>query len=444
MFFLMERKTLKDLFLLTLLGFFFFVFGNWVLSLTSPDEGRNAYAALHMLKSDDWIAPYYNCHPRFAKPPLLYWLMAVFFKIFGPSAFAARLVSGLSALGTSMVVYLLGRDLLGREKAFTAAVVFSLFIHVWIESRSATPEMLLVFFSTLGVYLFLKGRPVSGWVALGFAFLAKGPVGVVLPLGVVFLWKLVRTGNFKVTLKVFLKEALNPAGLVLFVLIGGSWYFLMLHKFGWEYFYAFFVKQNIDRFLGKLGAHRYPIWYYVPVVAVSAFLFLPLLPRVVKNFDRKLLPPLLWFLFVFIFYSLSKEKLHHYVLFTYPALALVFARYAGERYIKVALAVGSVLFLALLGAAYLYEKERFTPKAVRYLKAKNPRNLYFFKDENSALVFYLYRCIPEGDNPSSVPEWSFVITKRKYVAELIKDKRYRLILKGKEFGKGEEYLFLKK
>lgn len=64
----MERKRLwGELFLLTLLGGYFFIFGNWFLAITSPDEGKNAYASLHMLTSGDWIVPYYK---KPAKKPL--------------------------------------------------------------------------------------------------------------------------------------------------------------------------------------------------------------------------------------------------------------------------------------------------------------------------------------------------------------------------------------
>jgi len=150
-----------------------------------------------------------------------------------------------------------------------------------------------------------------------------------------------------------------------------------------------------------------------------------------------------WFAFVFLFYSISKEKLHHYVLFAYPPLALIFAAHISKGYLKTVLAVGSILLVALLTGAYLYEQERFTPKAVAYLKRENPKRLLFFRDENSALVFYLYRCIPEESNPRKIPEGAFVITKEKYKRLLTEGGNFRKILEGREFGKGKEYLFKK-
>jgi len=52
---------------IALLLFYFFVFGNWIILFTSPDEGRNASAVLNMVKTWDLLLPYYNCEPRFEK-----------------------------------------------------------------------------------------------------------------------------------------------------------------------------------------------------------------------------------------------------------------------------------------------------------------------------------------------------------------------------------------
>ncbi len=426
-----------EIFLLTLLGFFFFIYGNWFLALTSPDEGKNASAALHMLTSGDWIIPYYNCHYRFEKPPLLYWLMALSFKLFGVNEFAARLPSGLAALGTSITTYFLVRDFLSREKAFIGASIFTLLLHTWVESRAAVPEMVLTFFSTLGVYLFLKEKPLWGWLSLALAFLAKGPVGVILPLGVVFIFKFLREFSFKSTLRWFLK-LFNPLGVVLFLIVGGFWYFLVLYKVGWEFFYKFFVLENIARFTGKLHHHLYPFWYYVPVVLVSSLLFLPAIVfKFKKLFSKRVAPFGGWFLFVFLFYSASKGKLHHYMLFSYPALSGVLSFIVSRRYIKNAYIVGFLLLSLLLGFAYYYNTLRFVPKAVSYLKEVNPQHLYFYGIEDSAMVFYLNRCIPHLKDPSKAPKNSYVITSKGDLRKI--QVPYEVLIKGKEF-KREEVL----
>ncbi len=429
-------QTRKELLLLTLLGFYFFIFGNWFLSLTSPDEGRNAYAALHMLKTGDFIVPYYNCGYRFAKPPMLYWLTAISFSLFGVSEFAARLVSGLAALGTAILVYVLVRDFINKEKALTGALIFTLLVHVWFEARALVPEMVLVFFSTLGVYLFLKGKNTLGWIALGLAFLTKGPVGVGLPLIVLFFWKLAEEGNPKSSLKWTLK-LFNPTGVSLFLLVGFWWYAAMLHRFGWDYFYNFFIWENLGRLTGKLSEHNYPLWYYVPVLLLSTVLFWPVLFKALKRW-RENVRPLSWFGSVFLFYTLARSKLHHYILFSYPGLATFLSPFVGRNYSKFATVGGFILLTALLAGAIFYERQRFTPKAVEVLKRENPNHLYFYRVENSALVFYLYRCIPFLKDPKEAPEGSWIITTEKGLKDF---KNYRIVVRGREF-KGEEFLIV--
>ena len=427
-------KMKRQLAILTVLGFFFFLFGNWFLSLTSPDEGKNAYAALHMLKSGDWIVPYYNCHYRFEKPPLFYWFTALFFKFFGINEFAARFVSGISALFTSFLVYFLIRDFFKGLVPLYGAIIFDLFIHNWVEARSATPEMLLTFWSTLGVFLFLKKKTVLAWLVLAFAFLTKGPVGVGLPLLVVLIFGILQKG-FKDGIKLFWERIYSPLGWVLFSLIASSWYVLMLYKFGWNYFYKFFVLENIARFTGKLGKHIYPWWYYIPVVLLSTVLFVPIWFRALSKFKEQ--KPLWgWFFTVFTFYSISKGKLHHYMLFAYPPLAAIFSKYTSSRYLKFALSIGLALLGSLLILISLYEKERFTPKAVKILKTENPERIYFYGVENSALVVYLNRCIPHLNNLNNLRRGDFVITTDKAL-RVFKNLKYRKLVEGKEFKKRE-------
>ena len=410
----------KDILLISIASFVFFILGNWILSLTSLDEGRNFYATLHMLKTGDFIVPYYNCNYRFEKPPMLYWLGSLSFFIFGVSEFSARLISGLSAFGTSILVYLITLKHVSKEKALISALTFPLFIHTWIESRAYVPEFTLVFFSTLGVYLFSIERFTLGWIALAFAFLTKGPVGVILPLVIFTIWK----RNFKF---------LNLKGILLFTFIGFSWYFLMIYKFGFKFFFKFFIFENVYRFTGVYQIHNMPIYFYPLLVLLSSILFLPVLPKILKNFDKRLLPFLGWFLVVLIFYSLSKNKLHHYILFSYPALSIIIGFYLTKRYIKYAYFAGSLLLIALVLGAYVYEQKRFTPKAVELLKNYEPERLYFYKHENSAIVAYLYRCIPKKDK---FQEGDYVITKEKHLKDF---KDYELLLRGLEF-EGKEVL----
>src|SRR5205807_7375315 len=66
--------------LLALCALLFFL-GLGTLGLTDRDEGSNAEAAREMVQSGDWLTPTLNGAPRFAKPILIYWLIACSYQI---------------------------------------------------------------------------------------------------------------------------------------------------------------------------------------------------------------------------------------------------------------------------------------------------------------------------------------------------------------------------
>ncbi len=399
---------------LFLLSLYFFVAFNWVLSFTSLDEGRNMSAVYTMLKSGDFLVPYYNCDYRFEKPPMLYWAVGLFSVFFGLGEFSARLVSGLSAVGVSFMTYLFAKKYLDQETAKKSFLLLLTIPHMWLEARAVVPEMLNTFFAMLSLYFFLGERFVLGWLFSGFAFLTKGPVGPFLAVGTYLLWKR--------SLRVF-----EPKGLFVFFVVGGSWYYLMLYHFGYEYFYRFFIYENVMRYTGERPTHPSPFYYYILVLLFSTFFYLPAYPSLIKRFDRSLLPFALWFLFVVLFFSLAKNKLHHYILFAYPPLAVMLASGVSWRYLRVVLALSFGL-LSLLGVGlYLYEKERFVPKAYPIVASYEGR-VSFYKAEDSALVFYSRRCIGRVEEPSKAV--GLVITKEKSLKEL---KHCKVILRGREF-----------
>ena len=110
-----------------------------------PDEPRYAQVAQEMLDRGDWITPTLGGFPWFEKPPLLYWLEMIAYKLFGVSELAARLGPALCGLGTVACLWWLGRNFVpGKEKkdldnwlAFIAASTLSViaFAHDQIGRR---------------------------------------------------------------------------------------------------------------------------------------------------------------------------------------------------------------------------------------------------------------------------------------------------------------------
>src|SRR5437870_11563254 len=98
--------------LLVLCALLFFL-GLGTLGLTDRDEGSNAEAAREMVESGDWLTPTLNGTPRFAKPILIYWLIACAYLVFGFTRFTARLPSALVGALRVLLPYPSASRLLG-------------------------------------------------------------------------------------------------------------------------------------------------------------------------------------------------------------------------------------------------------------------------------------------------------------------------------------------
>lgn len=406
---------MKNFLLITLLSSYFFIVGNSILSFTSLDEGRNASAVMNMIKSKDFLIPYYNCQLRFEKPPMLYWMALTFFEFFGKSEFSARLVSGLSAVGVAVFTYMLVKRHLDEQMAYKSSLVLLTLPHMWIESRAFVPEMLNTFLMMVSLYLFLSEKFLLGWLLLAFTFLTKGPVGIVLTLLVYLLWKR--------DLKVF-----SLKGIALFLILGGSWYFYMLYKFGEFYFFRFFLYENFMRYTGQRLTHPSPFYYYFVVIFATTIFYIPIYPKVVKYLKRDLLPYIFWFFSVLLFFSLAKNKLHHYILFAYPPLSVLIANSLELKYVKRVLVLSAFFVFTLFFFASYYQDIRFVPKAYPIVKNYSG-SVYFYKSEDSSLVFYSQRCISTLEDPNKLSS-GLVITKHEHTKEI---PTCKLILKGVEF-----------
>ena len=113
-------------------------------------------------------------------------------------------------------------------------------------------------------------RQTLGWPALaaqaGLAVLAKGPVGLVLPVtvvGIFLLW--VRQ----------LRRLRDPSVLnavLLFILVAGPWFALVGSETKGDFLRGFLLTHNVDRFSAAMENHGGPFYYH----AISLLMgFLP-------------------------------------------------------------------------------------------------------------------------------------------------------------------------
>jgi 4-amino-4-deoxy-L-arabinose transferase-like glycosyltransferase len=313
-------------------------------SLWDIDEGNNAEAAREMLESGNWVVPTFNYELRVDKPALLYWLQIGAYEWFGVNEFAARFPSAVAALLAVLMAYELARGMFGAATGLLAGVALATAPAFCASAHFANPDALLNTFTVLTFLVFWKsfdrgGRSwfVPAGLSVGLAVLAKGPVGLVLPGGVIalFLW-------WSRRLNLLLDRRLLW-GVLAFLLVALPWYAWVAADTKGAFLRGFFEKHNVDRYLHPLENHGGPLYYYLGVLVLgfapwSAFLGLAGWSGWGKQARTDVAAsgayPFLWCWIVvhLSFFSLAATKLPNYILPIYAPVAIMTARFLERWY----------------------------------------------------------------------------------------------------------------
>jgi 4-amino-4-deoxy-L-arabinose transferase-like glycosyltransferase len=164
------------------------------------EEGRRILPAIRMLETGNFIVPEIGSNPYYRKPPLVNWLVAASFKIFGVrNEWTARLPSALAVLAVAMAFVSVARPSLGPRGSIVAALIWMTNIGMIEKGRLIEIEALYVSLCGLAIIFWLsfwdqKKSPWLIWIPasffLGIGLLAKGPTHLVFFYGIVLamLW----------------------------------------------------------------------------------------------------------------------------------------------------------------------------------------------------------------------------------------------------------------
>jgi len=307
----------------------------WMLGgapLFDVDEGAFSQATMEMFSRGDFLSTYLNGQPRYDKPILVYWLQAASVAVLGPVEFAFRLPSALCSALWAWITFFFVKKHYGEEQATLAALLLAASLGVFVIGRAATADALLNLL--IAATMFSAWMHLStgkrGWLycthaAIAFGLLAKGPIAVLVPFAVTFLFCILRKD-----LKTWLRAVFDWRALTLLVVIAAPWYAVILYKEGWGFVEGFFLRHNVGRFGGPMQGHGGSLVYYFPALVVLTLPFTALLVplalrlRAIWRDDLQYFL-LLWFLFVFVFFSLSGTKLPHYLLYGITGLVVLMA-----------------------------------------------------------------------------------------------------------------------
>src|SRR5689334_1415508 len=94
---------------LVLLTTVIYVGSAWSPALLDDADAANAETAREIVERGDWVTLHMNGVRFLEKAPMMYWAIALSYKIFGVSTFAARLPLALATLLLVLVVAAFGQ-----------------------------------------------------------------------------------------------------------------------------------------------------------------------------------------------------------------------------------------------------------------------------------------------------------------------------------------------
>jgi 4-amino-4-deoxy-L-arabinose transferase-like glycosyltransferase len=322
-------------------------------SLMDDVDGIQAQIARNMMVSGDWVTARLDGVAYLEKSPLIYWIIAIFYKIFGVHDWAARIPIALSVMALAWLTAAMGIWAFGRRAGLYAGLCIGTCIGLFLFTRILIPDVMLTFTIALAMWAFLRAldkeeaRP-RFWAflfaaSLGTGLLLKSLVAIVFPIAgaVIYLF---------LTKQFFLHrtwQRLRPiSGLLVALLIAVPWHVLAarrnppyfsfsMHSGPGEYhgfLWFYFINEQLLRFLNL----RYPRDYNtVPRLWFWLFHLLWLFPWSVyfpalfklsyKPLDRAgrlRLLALCWTGFLLVFFTFSTTQ-EYYSMPCYPALALL-------------------------------------------------------------------------------------------------------------------------
>src|SRR5437763_4831391 len=139
-------------------------------ALLDDADTVHAEAAREMAESNNFISLYANKIHYLEKAPLMYWLVALAYKLLGVGEFATRLPVALGALALTLAVYFFGKHFFNRQAGFYAGLAIASCVGIFLFTRVLWPDVLLTCFITMAFYCFLRAGetgPFNGRWAYG-------------------------------------------------------------------------------------------------------------------------------------------------------------------------------------------------------------------------------------------------------------------------------------
>jgi 4-amino-4-deoxy-L-arabinose transferase-like glycosyltransferase len=309
------------------------------------DEPRFTLVAKHMVESGDWLFPHRGNELYSDKPPMLMWMEAAAYQLFGNWRVAFLFPTLLAGMVTLVLTWDLGRRLWNpRVGLFAAAAVLVTFQFVYQVKRAQIDPLVMMWITLANWGLLLHLLKGPNWRAYWLGCFAAGLGVITKGVGVLALLMLLpflfaRARGWSGVNRTPGSAWLWAGGAVAFLAAIAVWLVPMLlvaHARGTVEYSAYvndiLLRQTAKRYSGSVGGHAQPFWYYLPVLVLHFFpmslAYLGAWRYWIRGFrerDGRMLMLLGWSALVVFFFSLAGGKREVYLMPMLPMLALALA-----------------------------------------------------------------------------------------------------------------------
>ncbi|MCE3007956.1 MAG: glycosyltransferase family 39 protein [Bacteroidetes bacterium] len=326
---------------LFLLGGLCVIYGlGLMVPIIDLDSAQYAHMSRQMLEEGNYLQVREMDHDYLDKPPLLFWLGSLSYRLFGVAGWSFRLPTLLFGLLGLLSVYGMGRRLYSHRIGLMASLMCGSSLGFFIMVLDVKTDGLLfgsVAFSSWMLLAYLQDQRVTHFMlpflGIGLGLLAKGPMGLMAP-ALAFTIHLVMARRWK---EFFRFEWL--VGLLLLALMLLPMLYGLYMQFGWQGPEFYLWTQSFGRITGASEWADDSGWYYFLHVALWVFfpwsllVFGQIVADVWRLFRQGLrlrgMQEFLTaggFILLFVGLSSSRYKLPHYLFVLLPFGSILAAR----------------------------------------------------------------------------------------------------------------------
>jgi len=310
------------------------------VGLIDADSIQFSSISLELLKHNDWLHIQHQRTNYIELPPLLFWLSAFSFKVFGLSNLGYKLFGFIFMLISIYSTFKLTKIYYGQRAGRMAAIILGTnqgFFALLLDFRTDTILLGSVIFAIWQLTKYLRSHQFKnlllGFLGISLAMLAQGLIGLLLPMFAIGI-DLVLRQKWEDIFKWQWLIGIPLIGIFLApMILGLNDQLLSLGKTNVSAIYFFFTEQNFTRTSTDRSAIFIYFWAFLPWIV---FTTLALIDKLYSSFilndnkKSKKHPEHIsvgGFLFTLVFIAISGHHLPHSIYILTPFGAIFTAAY---------------------------------------------------------------------------------------------------------------------